>query len=98
MPIDFYSGYANKSEGAADFGKINYNPNEDKICIEGPIFVYRSEKDGIFCFNFDGNTFQDTSPLIWTLIDIRHATYNLEYVAFADINILARVTGIEDVR
>lgn len=57
LPIDFYSGYANNKKGASNFGTIKYSLNKNTICIEGSIFVYRSEKDGVFCFYFNGTTF-----------------------------------------
>lgn len=57
IPIDFYSGYANKKGGANDFGKLTYSLESNKVCIEGSIFVYRAEEDGTFCFNLQGDRF-----------------------------------------
>jgi len=57
LPIDFYSGHAGKKGGADNLGKLTYSLDSNNVCIDGSIFVYRAEEDGIFCFSLQGDRF-----------------------------------------
>lgn len=52
VPIDTYSG-----RNSIEDGKINFNLESNKLCIEGDILVYRAIKSGCFCFILEGGKF-----------------------------------------
>jgi hypothetical protein len=57
VPIDVYSGPLDKKGNPKKNGKLTFALNNKQVCIEGAILVYRSIKEGKFCFSMQGNKF-----------------------------------------
>lgn len=58
MPFDYYAGAVNTGNTKAR-GKprLIFSADNNKICIDGSILVYRATTNGKFCFKFEGNKF-----------------------------------------
>ncbi|MCI1101681.1 hypothetical protein MOQ29_01370 [Stenotrophomonas maltophilia] len=57
LPIDAFTGPAEKGGDAIRYGTLETGVDRQQFCLDGALLVYRAFEEGRFCFGFDGERF-----------------------------------------
>lgn len=57
LPFDSYSGLLDEHGNYKDSGRVIFDMNSPKICIDGSLVAYRATDIGEMCFTFDMDRF-----------------------------------------
>ncbi|WP_295570416.1 hypothetical protein [uncultured Stenotrophomonas sp.] len=57
LPIDAFTGPAEKGGDAIRYGTLYTGVDQQQFCLDGALLVYRALEEGRFCFGFDGERF-----------------------------------------